>query len=396
MSCRLRFCRLIGIAACLSALSACSFLEGLESGAWRDRLAQQDTEESPDIAPDPTAPRERPLATRHFEGVTSDQEILGGVQVLFARYENTFVKIAREYNLGFDELRIANPGVDAWLPGEGTPIYLPTMSIVPDSPRDGILLNLPSMRLLYFVDDGKAGSHEAATLTVTSHPIGIGREGWATPTGEAAVTGKARDPVWYPPASVRAEHAELGDPLPSIVPAGPDNPLGAFAMGLSMPGYLIHGTNKPAGVGMRVSHGCIRLFPEDIEALFERVPSGTPVYIINEPVLAGWQDGELFLEVHKPLAEDERDLSVEAEVAVAAAFERAGLAPALVDPELVAQIVSERRGIPFPILSPQRSVESYLASARVIENVIPLAVAEATTDNETETRDLQAEASETL
>ncbi len=379
-------------AACLSALPACSYLEGL--GGWRDGLERHaGTEVPPATAPDPAAPRQAPLPTRHFEGVALDQEVLGGVQVLFARYENTFVQIAREYGLGYDELRVANPDVDAWLPGEGTPVYLPTMSIVPDSPRDGIVLNLPSMRLLYFVEEDAAEAHETATLTVTSHPIGIGREGWATPIGEAKVTGKARNPVWYPPASVRAEHAELGDPLPSIVPAGPDNPLGAFAMGLSMPGYLIHGTNMPAGVGMRVSHGCIRLYPEDIEALFERVPSGTPVYIIDQPVRAGWHDGELFLEVHKPLAEDERDLTAEAEGVIAAAFERAGAVSVPVDPELIAHIVSERRGIPLPILRPEPNIDSYLVNARVVENTIHTAVAEATASDGSAPRELGAEPS---
>jgi L,D-transpeptidase ErfK/SrfK len=149
-------------------------------------------------------------------------------------------------------------------------------------------------------------------------------------------------------------------------------------MGLSMPGYLIHGTNKPAGVGMRVSHGCIRLYPEDIEALFDRVPSGTPVRIIDEPVLAGWRDGDLFLEVHAPLAEDERDLSALAERAIAAAFERAGVEGLPLDAEQIVRVVTEQRGIPFPILNPGPGIDAYLAGARVVENTIPPAVAEAT------------------
>jgi L,D-transpeptidase ErfK/SrfK len=181
---------------------------------------------------------------------------------------------------------------------------------------------------------------------------------------------------------VRAEHAELGDPLPSVVPPGPDNPLGRFAMGLSMPGYLIHGTNKPAGVGMRVSHGCIRLYPEDIEALFDRVPSGTPVHIVDEPVLAGWRGGALYLEVHAPLAEDQRDLAAEAERAIAAAFERAGVAAVPVDADVIARIVNERRGIPFPILSAEADIDRYLASARIVENTISAASGEQAARNE--------------
>jgi L,D-transpeptidase ErfK/SrfK len=334
-------------------------------------------------APDPAAPRLPSLQTRHFDLDSEADEILGEVQITFARYENTFVTIAREYNLGYEALRHANPDVDVWLPGEGTPIYLPTAFVMPDAPRDGIVINAPTMRLLYFTTLAeKTARGEVERRAVTSHPIGIGREGWATPIGQATVTQKARDPAWYPPASVRKEHAERGDPLPSVVPAGPDNPLGRFAIALSMPGYLIHGTNKPAGVGMRVSHGCIRLYPEDIEALFDRVPSGTPVHIVDQPVLAGWRDGALYLEVHRPLAEDQRDLLVEAERVIAAALARAGRPEAAVDDATVAAIVAERRGIPYPILGAAVDPARYLASARLVENTTPIANAETTARSE--------------
>jgi L,D-transpeptidase ErfK/SrfK len=239
------------------------------------------------------------------------------------------------------------------------------------------------MRLLYFATvEEKTAEGTVERLTVTSHPIGIGREGWATPLGEAAVTQKARDPVWYPPASVRAEHAALGDPLPSVVPAGPDNPLGRFAIGLSMPGYLIHGTNKPAGVGMRVSHGCIRLYPEDIEALFERVPPATPVRIVDQPVLVGWRNGDLYLEVHRPLAEGELDLLAEAHRLIAAELGRTGASVTAIDETAVAEIVADRRGIPFPISGATPRPERYLASARLIENTTPIATAETTARSE--------------
>ena len=252
--------------------------------------------------PDPKAPRQAVLETRHLE-LAKGQELIGETQLIFARYENTFSAIGRQYNLGYEEMRSANPCVDQWLPGEGTPIYLPTQSILPEGPREGIVVNVPAMRLYYFTTEKgttekgtieKAAAQGApAILRVTSHPIGIGVEGWATPFGEAKVTQKVKDPIWYVPASIRKEHADRGDPLPSVVKAGPDNPLGAYALTLSLPSYLIHGTNKPAGVGMRSSHGCIRLYPEDIEALFSRVPRGTAVRIVNQPVLAGWRDGQL-------------------------------------------------------------------------------------------------------
>ena len=246
------------------------------------------------------------------------------------------------------------------------------------------------MRLYYFTTEKgttekgtieKAAAQGApAILRVTSHPIGIGVEGWATPFGEAKVTQKVKDPIWYVPASIRKEHADRGDPLPSVVKAGPDNPLGAYALTLSLPSYLIHGTNKPAGVGMRSSHGCIRLYPEDIEALFSRVPRGTAVRIVNQPVLAGWRDGQLYLEVHPPLAEEQHDLVAEAESALRRAMERNGADPAAValDHVAIEKIVTEQRGIPLPVLRGNRSLEQYLASVRIVENTVPVAVAEET------------------
>jgi L,D-transpeptidase ErfK/SrfK len=343
-------------------------------------------------APDPAAPRLAALETRHFT-LDGENELIGETQVIFARYENTFSAIGRQYNLGYEEMRRANPGVDQWLPGEGTPIYLPTQTILPDTPRTGIVVNVPAMRLYYFrTEKGtpekgtpekgttEKGESAASVLRVSTHPVGIGTEGWGTPFAETKVKDKARDPVWYVPASVRKEHAERGDPLPSVVPPGPDNPLGAYAMTLTLPGYLIHGTNKPAGVGMRSSHGCIRMYPEDIEALFGRVARGTEVRFVNQPVLAGWRDGQLYLEVHAPLAEEQHDLVAEADAALTRALQRAGAAAAAVqiDREAIVKIVTEQRGIPLPVLRSSRSLDQFLAAARIIENTVPLAPVEET------------------
>jgi L,D-transpeptidase ErfK/SrfK len=305
--------------------------------------------------------------------------MVGEVQVLFTRYEDTFSAIAQHYNLGYEELRHANPAVDHWLPGEATPVFLPTEMIMPDAPREGIVINVPTMRLWYFAaEKDKADAAAPARLRVTTHPIGVGSAGWATPYGEATVTQKARDPVWYVPASVRKEHAERGDPLPSVVQPGPDNPLGRHALALSMPGYLIHGTNKPAGVGMRSSHGCIRLYPQDIEGLFDRVAKGTKVRLVNQPVLAGWRNGELFLEVHQPLAEDDIDLAAEVQRVLASALARAGVAAAEIDPAAVAQVMAQQRGLAFPVLRSQRTPDQYLAGARVVENSTPIRIADRT------------------
>lgn len=324
--------------------------------------------------PDPSAPRLPKLETRHVALASADQQLVGEIQVVFARYENTFSSIGREYNLGYEEMRRANPGVDQWLPGEGTPIYLPTATLLPDAPRQGIVVNVPAMRIFYYTTE-KSPTDPTVTVTkVTTHPIGVGAEGWATPFGEAKVTGKARDPVWYVPASVRKEHLARGEKLPSIVQPGPDNPLGKFAMTLSLPGYLIHGTNKPAGVGMRSSHGCIRLYPEDIEELFGRVSRGTSVRLVNQPVLAGWHDGQLYLEVHPPLAEETHDLLAEAEAALLRALEKAGAAAATasIDRAALERIVAEQRGMPLPVLRSTHTLEQYLAAARIVENTTPI------------------------
>src|SRR5688572_12475743 len=361
----------IGLAAAAWLLGGCSFLMPPQD-ATRPAVS-----EAPP-APNPTAPRLAPAETRHFE-LAEGQELVGETQVLFARYENTFSAIGRQYNLGYEEMRSANPGVDQWLPGEGTPIYLPTQSILPEAPREGIVVNVPAMRLYYFATV-KAKDGTAEVATVSSHPIGIGVEGWATPFGEAKVTQKVKDPVWYVPASIRKEHAERGDPLPSVVPPGPDNPLGEYAMTLSLPSYLIHGTNKPAGVGMRSSHGCIRLYPEDIEALFPLIARGTVVRIVNHPVLAGWRNGQLYLDVHAPLEEETHDLVAEAEAALRRAIERSGADPAAVaiDHAAIEKIVAGQRGIPFPVLRGSRSLGQYLAGARIVENTVPIALAEET------------------
>jgi L,D-transpeptidase ErfK/SrfK len=250
-----------------------------------------------------------------------DVDLVGAVSTIRSRYEDTLVQIARDNDLGYEEIIRANPGVDPWLPGEGTEILLPKRFILPPVARQGIIINLPEMRIYYYPKP-LAGE----TPMVITHPISIGRMDWTTPLGKSRVISKIKDPRWYPPESVRAEHAADGDPLPKIVPAGPDNPLGAFAMRLSIPGYLIHGTNRPSGVGMRVTHGCIRLLPEDIETLFARVPVNTPVRIINMPSKVGWSMDTLYLEVHPVLDDDtenlEKNMTTVTEMLVAATREK--------------------------------------------------------------------------
>ncbi len=318
-----------------------------------------------------------PLTTKSFINISNDVEILGELQRIKAHDKNTFSAIAREYNLGYNELRIANPTVDPWLPGADTPVYLPTMFVIPDVERNGIVVNLPSMRLLHFKTGATPSTSKQSHLMIASYPIGIGREGWATPTGTFHITEKTKNPNWYPPASVRAEHLALGDPLPAVVPSGPDNPLGFYKMRLSQPDYLIHGTNKPSGVGMRVSHGCIRLYPENIEALFESVPPKTSVQIINEPVLAGWRGDELYLEVHPLLVEDDRDLAALAHAAIEKALAEKSTKPTF-NRQLVDTVIAEKRGLPFPITGGSPDIETFLKTARPVVNLVPLQPAQQT------------------
>ena len=229
----------------------------------------------------------------------AESNLVGTTQIITAKYEDTFVKLARRYNLGFEEMKQANPDVDPWLPGEGTQIVLPTQFVLPSAPRQGVVINLPELRLYYYPADDPD--------RVITHPVSIGRQEWQTPLGRAEIIAKAEKPAWYPPESIRQEHAEAGDFLPRVVPPGPDNPLGDHAMRLSIPGYLIHGTNRPSGLGMRVTHGCIRMFPEDIEGLFGTVPIGTPVHIVNQPFKLAWSENGFYLEAHPPLEEERVD-----------------------------------------------------------------------------------------
>jgi L,D-transpeptidase ErfK/SrfK len=237
----------------------------------------------------------------HYLLTPESGDLVGEQATTMARHEDTLIDIARTHGLGYEEIVNANPGVDPWLPGAGVQIELAKHRILPMAKREGIVINLPEHRLYYFPAVGKGAMPE-----VWSYPVSIGKMDWHTPLGATRIVQKVRNPNWYPPKSVRDEHALKGDILPAVVPAGPDNPLGMFAMRLGIPGgaYLIHGTNRPAGVGMQVTHGCMRLYPEDIEALFGMVAVDTKVTIVNQPFKLGWQGGRLWVEVHPALKED--------------------------------------------------------------------------------------------
>ena len=224
------------------------------------------------------------------------------MQVVTATKDDTLTDIARRFNVGYEEILRANPKVDPWLPGEGREIIVPTQFILPDAPRTGVVINIAAMRIFYY-PPVKRGE----PAVVITHPIGIGKVGWRTPEGVTKIVRRQKDPTWRVPVSVRKEHHENGEDLDPVIGPGPDNPLGKYAFYLQWPSYLIHGTNKPAGVGLRSSHGCIRLYPEDIEQFFNMVPVGTQVRVVNQPFVFGWHDGQLYMQPFDVLEDDTRD-----------------------------------------------------------------------------------------
>jgi len=260
----------------------------------------------------------------------------------FAGQKDDLLDIARRFDLGQNEIVRLNPTVDRWLPAMDAPIQLQNTRLLPDSTPKGIILNLPEFRLYYY--QALRGDKPANILT---HPISVGRQDWETPLGKTTIVAKKENPAWRPPASIKKEHAEKGDPLPDIVPAGPNNPLGLFAMRLGIPGYLIHSTNKPFGVGLRVSHGCIRMYPKDIEKLFPLIKVGTDVTIVNQPVKVGWFDGALYIEIHEPLEEHQFDDLVSISLDLIEQENNGQLL--IIDSKALKQAITQKNGLPVKI-----------------------------------------------
>ncbi|WP_312601553.1 L,D-transpeptidase family protein [Pseudomonas luteola] len=285
------------------------------------------------------------------------EDIVGEVQVIKAAYEDTFADLGEKYDLGYSEMVAANPGVDAWLPGAGTEVVLPTRFILPPGSREGVVINLAEYRMYYYPKGGNA---------VFTYPLGIGREGWGSPVGTTRITAKTKDPSWYPPASIRAEHAADGDPLPAVVPPGPDNPLGPYKLNLALPGYLIHGSNKKFGIGMQVSHGCFRMLNEDLKEFVGMIPVNTPVRIINEPYKFGISQGKLYLEAHEPLSsENGKPAMIDQHTAVVnAMIRREDLSGhAELNWELVKDIVTAQDGLPVEVAATINQASQTAATA---------------------------------
>ena len=291
---------------------------------------------------------------------TNGDNVVGFVTTAVAEHEDTLLDIGRRHGVGYEEIISANPGVDPWLPGDGTEILIPTRFVLPDGPREGIVINLPEHRLYYYPP-----SRRDEPSFVITYPISTGKMDWKTPLGVTRIVSKQERPNWYPPASVLEEHEARGDPLPKVVPPGPDNPLGEHAMRLGIPGgaYLIHGTNRPAGVGMQVTHGCIRLFPEDIAELFSLVPVNTKVVLIDQPSKVGWYRGTLYVERH-PLLEGAGeagpdDLGMLKQMAARSAEGR----PVEISWERIERAFGLATGVPVPVSSPKEERRGVAAAS---------------------------------
>ena len=275
---------------------------------------------------------------------SQEEELLGNLSYYKIKNNDNLIEIARKNNLSFPEIMIANPKIDdPWMLNEGEIIILPKRHILPDSKKEGIVVNKGDLRVYFYGEDSK----------ILSYPIGIGRGDWETPTGSTKITGKKKNPYWTVPKSILEEEPHW----PKVVKPGPENPLGTRAIYLSMTGYLLHGTNKPWGVGMKVSHGCIRLFPENIEELFDYVRVGQKVEIVDQPVKAGWYGGVLYLEVHTmhPYGlEENQDLKPNIRLLPKAASiiqSKAGVYIGRVNWKNVTKIVKKASGIPEAILT---------------------------------------------
>ena len=370
----------IALLACLAlALGACSLL-----GPPIRPVAVAPKKVAPVQPPAPL-----PVQTERFV-LAPGQEVVGTLQIVKVRKDETLSDIGRRFNVGLGEMTRANPNVDPWIPKPGTRVVVPTQYVLPDAPHRGIVVNVAAMRIFYYPPH-KRGKPQI----VITHPVGIGRQGWKTPIGVTHVLWHEKNPVWHVPPSIIAEHRQEGDILPKVMGPGPDNPLGDYALHLGWSGYLIHGTNKPVSVGLRVSHGCVHLFPEDIAQIFKMVPNGTEVRVVNQPYLFGWKDGQLYLQSTGPLEDDKRPWNKQARRLLAATLtheQRVDLKQLhdKIDWDRVVQLVKAPVGVPIPVSGVDWNVgqgadpsadpkvdgggdglEQVLAGVQLVQNVLP-------------------------
>ena len=292
-------------------------------------------------------PIPRPLEDdieRNAFSVDKGDNVIGRLAFIILEEGDTLPDMARHFSLGINGVSAANPGVDIWVPRAGERILLPLSFILPDAPRKGIVINLAAMRLFQF-----KGNNESMTLL--TYPVGIGTEERSSPTGQMVVTRKVIRPTWHVPSSIAQDHRKKGDPLPAAVPPGPQNPLGEYALYLSKSSYLIHGTNKPASIGLRATNGCIRLYPEDVKKLFENTPVKTPVTIVNQPYLLGQSKGVIYLAVHVPPEKLDTAEFDKIYIRLRNIEKESGRT---LDWSKVKKVLAEARGIPVPIFEAQQ------------------------------------------
>jgi L,D-transpeptidase ErfK/SrfK len=321
-------------------------------------------------SPPPAPELPKPTATHRFE-VEPGGEMVGYVQKTIIGKEDTLPDIARRFDVGYEEMLTANPGVDPWLPGVGREVVVPSQFILPAAPHEGVVVNVAAMRIFYYPPHKKGEPQ-----IVYTHPIGIGKVGWKTPEGTTKIVSRQKDPVWVVPKSVRDEHAEDGEKLPAQVPAGPDNPLGQYMFRLGWPSYLIHGTNKPYGVGMRSSHGCIRLYPEDIAVFFDLIPIGTKVTVVNQPYLFGWRDGTLYLQAYSVMEDDSRDWNKSRQRLLANLLhpkqrQKISEHESEIDWQRVGDLAHSPRAVPVPVTGGEEGVDAVIAKSLLVENTLP-------------------------
>jgi len=353
--------RIATVLAC-ACLAACSLL--------RPPAAPQRPAAKKAVAPaEPQLPT--PVATERFVLKGSHDEVVGYVQKTVIGKHDTLSDVARRFDIGYDEVVLANPGVDPWLPGVGRVVVVPTEFVLPQAPHRGVVINLAAMRIFYYPPRKRHGPQ-----IVYTHPIGIGRIGWKTPEGTTRIISRQKDPVWIVPKSIRKEHAADGDILPAVVPAGPDNPLGEYLFRLGWPSYLIHGTNKPYGVGMRVSHGCMHLYPEDIKQFFDLIPVGTRVTVVNQPYVFGWRNGTLYLQAYSVLKDDKRDWSNDRKQLLARLLHpqfrgKIRAHDGEIDWQRVVELARAPRGIPVAITNGKPGIDALIAHSRLVADTVP-------------------------
>jgi L,D-transpeptidase ErfK/SrfK len=321
------------------------------------------------VAP-PVPELPKPTATHRFD-IDASTEIVGYVQKTVIGKEDTLPDIARRFDVGYEEILLANPGVDPWLPGIGREVVVPTQFVLPAAPHEGVVVNVAAMRIFYYPPHKKGEPQ-----VVYTHPIGIGRVGWKTPEGTTKIVSRQKDPVWVVPKSVRNEHAEDGEMLPAMVPAGPDNPLGQYMFRLGWPSYLIHGTNKPYGVGMRSSHGCMRLYPEDIAVFFDLIPLGTKVTVVNQPYVFGSRDGTMYLQAYSVMEDDSRDWNKNRKRLLANLLnpkqrQKVSDHDNDIDWQRIGDLAHAPRAVPVPVTGDHEGIDVITAQSLLVQNTLP-------------------------